>query len=274
MSELLKIDNLSVRYGGSDHLAVDSVSFEIGRGEVLGIVGESGSGKTSVGLAVLGVLPGTATVTGSITFEDRELVGLKEDKFRPLRGAQLSTIMQNASTALDPCYTIGSQFVELLRTHRSISRAAARKEALSWMGRVGIPATDQHLRAYPHEFSGGMNQRVVIAMNLALSPKLIIADEPTSALDVTVQAAVLNLLRALRDESATGMLLVTHDLGVVAQLCSRVLVMKSGKVVEANTVRALFSQPQHPYTRALLDSLPGHRAAAPTSDRSLRKAHS
>lgn len=273
MSDLLKIENLSVRYGGSKYLAVDSVSFDVQRGEVVGIVGESGSGKTSVGLAVLGVLPRSARVTGAITFEDRQLVGLDEDAYRPLRGRQVSTIMQNASTALDPCYTIGSQFVELLRRHRPMSRAAAREEALGWLKQVGIPATNHHLRAYPHEFSGGMNQRVVIAMNLALRPQLIVADEPTSALDVTVQAAVLKLLRGLRDESSTSMLLITHDLGVVAQLCSRVVVMKSGKIVEANSVREVFSRPQQPYTRALLDSLPGHRANAPATP-SLRGTHS
>jgi ABC-type glutathione transport system ATPase component len=259
MTELLRVKDLTVRYAGSDYLAVDSVSLEIERGEVLGIVGESGSGKTSVGLALLGVLPNSARVTGSVEFEGQELLGLSEDKMRALRGSQLSTIMQNASTALDPCYTIGNQFVELLRQHRQLSRSEARDEALAWLKKVGIPATRSHLRAYPHEFSGGMNQRVVIAMNLALRPKLVVADEPTSALDVTVQAAVLKLLRALCDESATGMLLVTHDLGVVAQLCTRVIVMKSGAVVETNTVHDLFAHPEHAYTRSLLDSLPGRR---------------
>jgi ABC-type dipeptide/oligopeptide/nickel transport system ATPase component len=266
MSDLLQVKDLSIRYAGSDYLAVDSISLEIDRGEVLGIVGESGSGKTSVGLALLGVLPKSARVAGSVEFEGRELLGLREDKLRPLRGSQLSTIMQNASTALDPCFTIGGQFVELLRQHRQLSRSDARDEALTWLKKVGIPATRSHLRAYPHEFSGGMNQRVVIAMNLALRPKLVVADEPTSALDVTVQAAVLKLLRGLRDESSTGMLLITHDLGVVARLCTRVVVMKAGQVVETNSVQGLFARPEQPYTRALLDSLPGRRVLRAEGD--------
>ena len=254
MSPLLQVEGLTVRYGGSSYLAADAVSFQVAAGEVLGIVGESGSGKTSVGLALLGLLPSTATVSGSVRFEDCELIGL-----RPLRGRQLSTIMQNASMALDPCFTIGSQFVELLREHRELSRSAAREEALRWLKKVGIPATRQLLRSYPHEFSGGMNQRVVIAMNLALSPKLVVADEPTSALDVTVQAGVLGLLRTLCDDLSAGMVLITHDLGVVAQLCSQVIVMNAGEVVEASSVQDLFANPRHEYTRRLLDSLPGRR---------------
>jgi ABC-type dipeptide/oligopeptide/nickel transport system ATPase component len=259
MTSLLQVKDLTVRYGGSRYLAADSVSFSVGSGEVIGVVGESGSGKTTVGMALLGLLPASATVTGSVLFEGRDLLGMREDQLRRLRGSQISTIMQNASTALDPYFTIGSQFVELLRRHRQLSRAQARDEAIRWLQKVGIRSSRQHLRSYPHEFSGGMNQRVVIAMTLALNPKLVVADEPTSALDVTVQASVLGLLRTLRDESASGMVLITHDLGVVAQLCSQVIVMKSGSVVEAAAVDRLFADPRHEYTRQLLDSLPGRR---------------
>jgi ABC-type dipeptide/oligopeptide/nickel transport system ATPase component len=266
VNSLLEVADLTVRYAGSSQLAVDSVSFRVAAGEVLGIVGESGSGKTTVGLAVLGLLPPGAAVSGRVTFQGNDLTGMKEDQLRPLRGKQMSTIMQNATTALDPYFTIGSQFVEVLRQHRHMSRKDARAEAVRWLRAVGIQAADRHLRSYPHEFSGGMNQRVVIAMNLALSPRLIVADEPTSALDVTVQAEILGLLRELRDESKAGMVLITHDLGVVAQLCSRVIVMKSGDVVEANSVTGLFADPQHEYTRRLLGSLPGRRRVHPPGE--------
>jgi ABC-type dipeptide/oligopeptide/nickel transport system ATPase component len=266
VSSLLEVKDLTVRYGNSDFLAADSVSFQVSAGEVLGIVGESGSGKTTVGLAVLGLLPPGAAASGSVLFDGNNLIGMKEDRLRALRGGQMSTIMQNATTALDPYFTIGSQFAELLRRHRKLSREEARAETLRWLKAVGIQATRRELRSYPHEFSGGMNQRVVIAMNLALSPRLIVADEPTSALDVTVQAEILGLLRDLRDESRAGMVLITHDLGVVARLCSQVIVMNSGKVVEANTVRAIFADPRHEYTRRLLGSLPGRPGTRPPGE--------
>jgi peptide/nickel transport system ATP-binding protein len=266
VSRLLEVRNLSVRYGNASVLAVDAVSFGVAAGEVIGIVGESGSGKTTVGLAVLGLLPGSATVSGSVQFDGAELIGLKEERLHALRGRQMSAIMQNATTALDPYFTIGSQFTEILRQHRKLSRSQAQEEAVHWLRAVGIQATRRELRSYPHEFSGGMNQRVVIAMNLALSPRLIVADEPTSALDVTVQAEILGLLRELRDESKAGMVLITHDLGVVARLCSQVIVMKSGEVVEANSVTGLFADPQHEYTRRLLNSLPGRRGTRPPGE--------
>ena len=266
MSTLLEVKDLTVRYGSSDFLAADSVSFQVSPGEVLGIVGESGSGKTTVGLAVLGLLPASARVSGSVLFEGNDLIGLKEDRLHPLRGRQMSTIMQNATTALDPYFTIGSQFAEVLRRHRKLSREEARAETVRWLRAVGIQATHGELRSYPHEFSGGMNQRVVIAMNLALSPRLIVADEPTSALDVTVQAEILGLLRELRDESRAGMVLITHDLCVVSRLCSQVIVMNSGEVVEANSVTGIFADPQHEYTRRLLGSLPGRPGTRPPGE--------
>jgi len=263
VSTLLEVKDLTVRYGSSDFLAADSVSFQVSPGEVLGIVGESGSGKTTVGLAVLGLLPASAKVSRSVLFDGNDLIGLKEDRLHTLRGRQMSTIMQNATTALDPYFTIGSQFAEVLRRHRKLSREEARAETVRWLRAVGIQATRRELRSYPHEFSGGMNQRVVIAMNLALSPRLIVAAEPTSALDVTVQAEILGLLRELRAESRAGMVLITHDLGVVARLCSQVIVMNSGEVVEANSVTGIFADPQHEYTRRLLSSLPGRPGTRP-----------
>jgi ABC-type dipeptide/oligopeptide/nickel transport system ATPase component len=266
VSTLLEVKDLTVRYGSSDYMAANSVSFQVSPGEVLGIVGESGSGKTTVGLAVLGLLPAGAKVSGSVLFDGNDLIGLTEDRLHPLRGRQMSTIMQNATTALDPYFTIGSQFAEVLRRHKKLSREEARAETVRWLRAVGIQATRQELRSYPHEFSGGMNQRVVIAMNLALSPRLIVADEPTSALDVTVQAEILGLLRELRDESKAGMVLITHDLGVVARLCSQVIVMNSGEVVEANSATGIFANPRHEYTRRLLGSLPGRPRTRPPGE--------
>jgi peptide/nickel transport system ATP-binding protein len=259
---MLEVDGLTVRYRGAGRLAVDNVSFTLDRGEVLGIVGESGSGKTTLAMALLGLLPAGADVSGSVVFEGRDLLRSPEKQLRALRGGQISTIMQNASTALNPSFTIGSQLIALLRQHRQLSRAQARAEAVSWLRRVGIPAPESRLRAYPHQLSGGMNQRVVIAMALALQPRLVLADEPTSALDVTVQAAVLGLLRALIGDAASAMALITHDLGVVAQLCTRVIVMNGGVVVEAAPAGALFAAPEHPYTRRLLASLPARREVA------------
>lgn len=266
MTNLLEVRDLTVRYGGSDRLALDGVSFTLAQGDVLGIVGESGSGKTTLGLALLGLLPRGAKASGTVTFEGREVLRLPEKQMRALRGDQLSTIMQNASTALNPCFTIGRQVTDLLRLHRNLSRSDARAEAIRWLTKVGIPMPEARLKAYPHELSGGMNQRVAIAMALSLSPKLVIADEPTSALDVTVQAAVLRLLQTLIYDSASTMAVITHDLGVVAQLCDRVIVMHDGVIVEHGTVEALFADPQHSYSKQLLASLPARRAELPTSE--------
>jgi ABC-type glutathione transport system ATPase component len=256
---MLEVSGLTVRYRGSDRHAVDGISFSLDRSEVLGIVGESGSGKTTLGLALLGLLPAGADVAGTVLFEGQDLVGSSEKQLRALRGTKLSTIVQNASTALNPSFTIGSQFVALLRRHRGLSRDQARAEAVTWLTKVGIPSPASRLSAYAHQLSGGMNQRVVIAMALALQPTMVVADEPTSALDVTVQAAVLRLLRALIDDSASAMVLITHDLGVVAQLCDRVIVMHDGVVVEHGSVAEVLAAPTHDYTRRLLASLPARR---------------
>jgi ABC-type glutathione transport system ATPase component len=262
MTNLLEVTDLNVRYGGAKQLAVRGLRFTLAPGEVLGVVGESGSGKTTLGMALLGLLPEGAKATGSVTFDGVELIGTNEKRLRPLRGTRLSTIMQNAATALNPCFTIGSQMTALLRRHRKLAKAAARAEAIAWLRKVGIPAPETRLLAYPHQLSGGMNQRVVIAMALALKPELVIADEPTSALDVTVQAAVLRLLRELIDESASAMVLISHDLGVVAQLCSKVIVMNGGDVVESGPVAELMTKPKDAYTRRLLASLPARRGVA------------
>jgi peptide/nickel transport system ATP-binding protein len=255
VTALLEVENVTAGYGGPP--AVRGVSLQVERGDVLGLVGESGSGKTTLGLCILGLLPDYAQVEGRILFEGRDLVAMPEKAKRSLRGAQLSAVFQNPMSSLDPAFTIGDQVVEVFQAHRQVSRARARAEAVRLLRDVGIPAPEARSKAYPHELSGGMNQRVAIAIALALSPSLLVADEPTSALDVTVQAQILRLLRSLIGEHAGGVLLITHDLGVVAQLCNRVAVMYDGAVVEEAPVRQLFAQPAHDYTKHLLASLPG-----------------
>ena len=222
---------------------------------MLGLVGESGSGKTTLGRCVLGLLPENARVEGRILFEGRDLVAMPAKEKRSLLGAEVSAVFQNPMSSLDPAFTIGDQIVEVFEAHGK--RGDARAAAVKLLREVGIPAPEARLKSYPHELSGGMNQRVAIAIALALNPSLLIADEPTSALDVTVQAQILRLLRSLIEEHAGGVLLITHDLGVVAQLCNRVAVMNAGEIVEEAPVRQLFAQPAHDYTKHLLASLPG-----------------
>ena len=254
MSALLEIRDLTVRYG--DKVAVRGANLTLERGDVLGLVGESGSGKTTLGTTVLGLLPDSAEVSGDVHFEGRDLRALPGREGRKLRGAEIAAVFQNPATALDPAYTIGDQIGEVFRAHRKISRREARAEAMRLLQAVGIPAPEQRMKAYPHELSGGMNQRVAIAIAIALDPTLLIADEPTSALDVTVQAQILRLLRVLIAEHAGAVMLVSHDLGVVAQLSTRVAVMYDGEIVEQAPVRELFARPRHEYTRHLLRSLP------------------
>ncbi len=236
---------------------VREASLRLERGDVLGLVGESGSGKTTLGRCVLGLLPENARVDGRILFDGRDLVAMPAKEKRALLGAQISAVFQNPMSSLDPAFTIGDQIVEVFEAHRDTRRGEARTAAIRLLREVGIPAPEARLKSYPHELSGGMNQRVAIAIALALSPSLLIADEPTSALDVTVQAQILRLLRSLIDEHAGGVLLITHDLGVVAQLCNRVSVMYAGEIVEEAPVRQLFARPAHDYTKHLLASLPG-----------------
>jgi ABC-type dipeptide/oligopeptide/nickel transport system ATPase component len=234
--------------------AVDGVSFEVARGEVLAVIGESGSGKSAMLRSVLGIQPRGTLVTGSVRFGDREVLGLPEKDRARTRGRDASMVFQDPLTALDPVHTVGQQLEETVRRHGAESRSQARARAVELLDLVQIPSPAARLRAYPAELSGGMRQRVVIAMAIAGDPEILLADEPTTALDVTIQADVLDLLREIRDERGLGMVLVTHNLGVVADLCDTVNVMRDGEIVETADVRTLFAAPRHPYTRELLSA--------------------
>ncbi|MFF3314277.1 ABC transporter ATP-binding protein [Streptomyces sp. NPDC003035] len=235
--------------------AVDSLSFDVRRGRTLGIVGESGSGKSVTSLAMMGLHTGAA-VTGSVTLGGRELIGLSERELNALRGRKMAMIFQDPLSSLHPYYTVGEQIAEHHRVHFRSSRAAARRRAVAALGEVGIPEPRRRAGEYPHQFSGGMRQRVMIAMALACEPDLLIADEPTTALDVTVQAQILELIARLQQERGLAVIMITHDLGVVARVAHEVLVMYGGRAAEQASVDALFAAPAHPYTRGLLDSLP------------------
>jgi len=235
-------------------LAVRDVSFDIGVGEIVGLVGESGSGKTATAQSVMQLLPSHATVTGSIQFGGRDLAALDRQQLRGVRGREISMIFQDPMTSLNPVLTIGTQFLDVLRAHGTVTRAAARSRGVELLGLVGIPEPALRMQQYPHQMSGGMRQRALIALALANEPRLLIADEPTTALDVTVQAGILRLLVELRDRIGMSILLVTHDLGVVSETCDRVLVMYGGRLVEAGIVRSVLRAPRHPYTAALLSS--------------------
>ncbi len=260
MSALLAIDNVAVRFGGHDAAAlrpaVDGVSLEVARGEIFGIVGESGSGKSTLANAVMGLLPENARLTGSIRLDGRAVTGLAEDELRRLRGAEMSMIFQDAAVSLDPVWPVGDQIAETIRAHGRAGRREARQRAIALMSEVGIPDAVARYRSMPHRLSGGMRQRIVIAAALANNPALLIADEPTTALDVTIQAQVLQLIDRLRREHGTTVLLITHDLGVVAQVCDRVGVMHGGRLLEVADKAELFARPSHPYTRALLAANP------------------
>ena len=259
MSATLAIGSLGVRFGGpGGALAVDGVSFEVEAGEILGLVGESGSGKSTVANAVMGLLPSAAAVSGSIRLEGREVVGLGEEELRRVRGAQAAMIVQDASASLDPTWPIGDQIAETVRAHRPVGGREAKARAIGLMEEVGILDAARRYGDAPHRFSGGMRQRIVIAAALANDPRLLIADEPTTALDVTLQAQVLALIDRLRRSHGTSVLLITHDLGVVAQVCDRVGVMRGGRLLEVAATGDLFRSPQHPYTRALLASNPAN----------------
>jgi len=232
--------------------AVRDVSFDIAPGEIVGLVGESGSGKSATAMSLLRLLPGSAKVSGSVTFRGRDVLKLRGEALRRLRGGEVSMIFQDPMTALDPVFTIGDQLVAVIRAHRRIDKAAARTLAAQLLAEVGIGDVATRLKQYPHQISGGMRQRVLIAKALCGTPGLLVADEPTTALDVTIQAQILRLLRRLRDTTGMAVLLVTHDLGVVSHLCDRVLVMYGGRIVETGTVDQVLRGPRHPYTRALL----------------------
>ncbi len=251
---LLEIDQLGVRFGR--HEAVRGLDVRIDAGETLAIVGESGCGKSVTSLAVLRLVPRPGSVRGAIRFAGRDLLALPPRQMRAVRGKDIGMVFQEPMTSLNPVLTIGRQITETLRLHEGLSRGGAQARAAALLGEVGIATPEQRLRQYPHQLSGGMRQRVMIAIALACSPRLLIADEPTTALDVTIQAQILDLLRDLKARAGTAILLITHDLGVVAETAQRVLVMYAGRMVEEAPVAALFAAPLHPYTRGLLGAMP------------------
>ncbi|MGB5557581.1 MAG: ABC transporter ATP-binding protein [Paracoccaceae bacterium] len=255
---LLDIRNLSIRFSGAKTNLVDNVSFSLMPGETLCIVGESGCGKSLSALAMMGLLPTppARVESGQALFEGQDLLTLPQHRLQDIRGNRMAMIFQEPMTSLNPALTVGEQIAEAVRRHKGVDRAAARARALEMLNRVRIPAAETRLDDYPHQLSGGMRQRVMIAMALANDPALLIADEPTTALDVTVQAQVLDLMRDLKAETGAALILITHDLGVVAEMADRVAVMYAGRIVESGPVAAVFNDPQHPYTIGLISSMP------------------
>jgi oligopeptide/dipeptide ABC transporter ATP-binding protein len=258
VSTILKVDDLKVSFATEDGVvqAVGGVSFELQAGEVLAIVGESGSGKSVTAQTITGLTRApNARITGSVTYQGRELNGLDDGKLRDVRGEQIAMVFQDPMSSLNPVYRVGDQISEMLRAHRDVSKREASERVVELLRSVGIPNPERRARHYPHEFSGGMRQRVMIAMALALEPEVLIADEPTTALDVTVQAQILRLIDQLNRDRDLAVILITHDLGVVAEVADRVLVMYAGQIVEDATLDEIFYDPQHPYTWGLLGSL-------------------
>ena len=264
-ASLLEIEGLKTHFFTRDGVvrAVDGVSFSVAPGETLAVVGESGCGKSVTSLSILRLIasPPGRIVEGSIRFQGQDLLALSERGMRDIRGNEISMIFQEPMTSLNPVLSVGRQITETLTLHRGLRREAAKARAIEMLRLVGIPEPASRLRQYPHEFSGGMRQRVMIAMALACDPKLLIADEPTTALDVTVQAQILDLMRQLKARTGTAIILITHSLGVVAEMAQRVIVMYGGRKVEEAPVGALFATPRHPYTRALLNSVPRLRSS-------------
>ncbi|MBB4919145.1 ABC transporter ATP-binding protein [Streptosporangium saharense] len=254
----LTISGLKVAVG--DREILRGVDLDLQPGRVHGLAGESGSGKTMTGLAVLGLLPHGAKATGRITLGERDLLGMSAKELNKIRGGEVAMVFQDPATSMHPMLTIGRQLTEHMRHHLGLGRKEARARAIELLGQVRIPGAASAIDRYPHQFSGGMRQRIAIAIALACSPKVLIADEPTTALDVTVQAGVLRLLRGLCDDLGLAVLLVTHDLGVMSAVADEVSVMKEGLVVETGPRGRVLRDPEHPYTRALLDSLPGEKA--------------
>ena len=256
---LLKVQGLSTHFTTASGTvqAVDGVDFEIGHGEVVGLVGESGSGKTMVGFSILGLIdPPGRIVAGKVVFEGNDLVGLSERELRGLRGRRISMVFQDPLTTLSPTMRIGRQMTNVIAAHQAMPMADARQQCRDLLGKLGIPSPDERMHAYPHQLSGGMRQRVCIAMAMLNRPSLIIADEPTTALDVTTQAQILGEVRKLREETGTSFIWVTHDLAVVSELADRLLVMYAGQIVEQGSVETILNRPLHPYTKGLLDSIP------------------
>ena len=256
---LLEVKGLKVRFATEDGTvhAVDGVDFELDRGKVLGIVGESGSGKSVTAMTILGLTRDKNTrFEGEVLYKGQDLIELSESRLRDVRGNEIAMIFQDPMTSLNPVYTVGDQIVEAIRTHEGSSKREAKKRAVELLRQVGIPNAQQRVDDYPHQFSGGMRQRAMIAMALSCNPDVLIADEPTTALDVTIQAQILELLANLRRDFDSSVILITHDLGVVAEVADEIIVMYSGRVVERGSKREIFYDPQHPYTWGLLGSIP------------------
>jgi peptide/nickel transport system ATP-binding protein len=257
--KLLEVEHLRVHFATEDGVvkAVDGVSYSVDRGKVLGIVGESGSGKSVSNLTIMGLTRAEgAAISGRAVFEDRDLLTLGDEEMRRVRGDDIAMIFQDPLSSLHPFYKVGRQLVEAVRAHQDVSKAQALDRAIDLLGLVGIPEPRQRVDHYPHEFSGGMRQRAMIAMALANDPKLLIADEPTTALDVTVQAQILDLMERLKDELGMAVIVITHDLGVVAEMADEIAVMYAGRIVEHAPADTIFSAPEHPYTWGLLNSIP------------------
>lgn len=259
MPHLLEVQDLTTVFAGDygSSVSVDHVSFHVDRGEVVCLVGESGCGKSVTSLSIMGLLGrGGAVMDGSVLFENKNLLAMSEKELDEIRGDELTMIFQDPLTSLNPVFTVGSQIMESIRIHMHLSKEEARARAVELLGQVGMPDAAGVMKKFPHTLSGGMRQRVMIAMALSCKPKLLIADEPTTALDVTIQAQIMKLLGELRREKNMAMILITHDIGVVANMADRVIVMYAGQIVEEAPVLALFDDPKHPYTRALLDTVP------------------
>nr|WP_202880932.1 ABC transporter ATP-binding protein [Kribbella amoyensis] len=255
----LDVRDLRVHFPTDDGIvkSVDGLSFQLERGKTLGIVGESGSGKSVTSLSIMGLHQrGAATISGEILLDGQDLVSATPEEVRKLRGKRMAMIFQDPLSAMHPFYTVGRQIVEAYQVHNDVSKSVARKHAIEMLDRVGIPQPDKRVDAYPHEFSGGMRQRAMIAMALSCDPDLLIADEPTTALDVTVQAQILDLIRDLQKEFNSAVIIITHDLGVVAELADDIQVMYAGRAIEYGTAEDIFDRPQHPYTWGLLGSMP------------------
>ncbi|WP_327585166.1 ABC transporter ATP-binding protein [Nonomuraea sp. NBC_00507] len=262
MSPLLEVEDLAVEFGGTR--VVRGVSFQVEEGETLAVVGESGSGKSVTAQSLLGLVPhGARLAAGRIRIEGQEVTGLTDEQWQKLRGERISMIFQDPLSALNPSLTVGYQIGEMFRRHRGLGRKEARSRSAELMSLVGIPDATRRLDEHPHRFSGGMRQRVMIAMALALDPRLLVADEPTTALDVTVQAQILRLLRERQRAERLGMILISHDLGVVARAAERVAVMYAGRIVETGTVPEVYERPAHPYTRGLMRAVPSVRDDRP-----------
>ncbi|MCF7802938.1 MAG: ABC transporter ATP-binding protein [Candidatus Marinimicrobia bacterium] len=260
MTHLLEVTDLKTYFYTDEGTskAVDGVSFYVDKGETLGIVGESGCGKSVTNLSVMRLIPEPPgkIVEGQITFNGRDVLALKDSHLRQIRGNEISMIFQEPMTSLNPVFTCGSQIMEAVRLHQKVGKKEARKRAIEMLNMVGIPAPEQRIDEYPHQLSGGMRQRVMIAMALSCNPNLLIADEPTTALDVTVQAQILDLIEELQERLEMAVIMITHDLGVIAEVADRVMVMYAGKVVEQGTTEQIFKEPKHPYTIGLLKSMP------------------